>query len=294
MKKIIFGVLCLLLVACGSKKSKEPSIYEGEISVGIDESIRQIIDAETDAYNMRYRGARFNNYTVPEGTAVKLLLQDSLDVICITRKLNDEEMKILEAREIKYIPAPMALDAVVLITNHGYGEEEISLEKLKTLFTDENTDTKLVFDVGNSSNLNYVLSKLGIKDFNRKNVVAAGSNEKVFEWVKKDKNAIGFTGFNLISEKSNTFSRELKNSVKILRVNEKNIAILPNKTSILDQTYPFNRVIYLHTLGSAWGVENGFIRFACTKPGQLIVEKMGLVPYYAIPKEFILANESMQ
>ncbi len=286
--------LILVLAGCQSGKSERPNIYEGRINVGIDESIFQVIHAETDGYRMHYPKASFDNFVMPENTAVKLLLEDSMDVICITRTLNAEELEVLKKREITYKPAPMALDAVVLIVHPDASPGSISLADLKRMFTDESSPLKLVFDSGNSSNLNQVLTRLGITEFSRKNVVAAGGNQKVFDWVKKDKNAIGFVGYNLISEKSNEVSRDLKSSVKVLTVSEEGTGIAPSKATILDQTYPFHRIIYLHTLGTAWGVENGFIRFACSKPGQLIAEKMGLVPYYAIPKEFVLSKESLE
>lgn len=282
---------CLLFVsvACSSKEDKRPSIYEGRIKVGTDESISKVISAATDAYTMHYPKAGFDHFVMPENTAVRLLLKDSLNVICITRLLNEEEMAVLEKRKIKYRPAPMALDAVVLIVHPDSPMRDFSLEELKHFFTTQGEGPKLVFDSGNSSNLNQVMGKLGITDFNKGRVVAAGGNSKVFEWVKKDKNAIGFIGYNLISEKSNEATRDLKKSVKILSVS----GVEPKKSSILEQTYPFQRTIYLHTLGSAWGVNNGFIRFACTKPGQLIAEKMGLVPYYSIPKEFYISKEEL-
>ena len=293
MKLLWCTGLILLLAGCQSKKNKPPSIYEGTINVGMDESIAQVINAQTDGYRMHYPRAGFKNFVMPENTAVKLLLEDSMDVICITRTLNEEELEVLRKREITYKPAPMALDAVVLIMHPQSSVETVSLEQLKGMFADESSGIKLVFDSGNSSNLNQVLSRLGIREFSRKNVVAAGGNQKVFEWVQKDRNAIGFVGFNLISEKSSATSRELKNSVKILEVNDGGEGVAPSRKSILEQTYPFHRTIYLHTLGSAWGVENGFIRFSCSKPGQLIAEKMGLVPYYAIPKEFVLSTEPL-
>jgi phosphate transport system substrate-binding protein len=284
---------CLILFltflwGCQGKENKRPTIYEGKINVAMDESIMPLIQAETDGYKMHYPKAGFDTYVMPETQAVKLLLTDSMDVICITRLLNEEEMAIVNKREIKYIPAPMALDAVVLIANLESDLKDLSLEELKDLFSGKGR--KLVFDVGSSSNLNHVMNTLGIKEFDKDAVVAAGSNRKVFDFVKKDKSAIGFVGFNMISEKSNETTVELRNSVKILGIN----GITPSKGTIVEQVYPFHRTIYLHTLGTAWGVENGFIRFACTKPGQLIAEKMGLVPYYAIPKEFYLSKEELQ
>ncbi len=288
-----FFLLGVLLVSFSCKKNEKPSIYHGEINVGIDEAVSQLVEAQTESYRSHYPGAKFNNYVIPENEAVKLLLEDSMDVICITRLLNESEMKILEERKIKYRPAPMALDAVVLVVNREYSGDVVSFEELKEYFQGGDTGAKLVFDRGNSSNLNYVLSSLGITDFDKKNVVSAGGTENVIEWVKKDKNAIGFIGYNHISEIKSQATRDLRNSIKILGVRSTGEAVRPDKKTILHQTYPLNRIVYLHTLGSAWGVENGFIRFACTKTGQLVAEKMGLIPYYAVPKQFVLSKEDL-
>lgn len=288
-----FFLLSVFLLSFSCKKNEKPSIYHGEINVGIDEAVSQLVEAQTESYRSHYPGAKFNNYIIPENEAVKLLLEDSMDVICITRLLNESEMKVLEERKIKYKPAPMALDAVVLVVNPEYANDAVGFDDLKKFFQGGDASTKLVFDRGNSSNLNYVLGSLGITDFDRKNVVSAGGTENVVEWVKKDKNAIGFIGYNYISELKSQATLDVRNSIKILGVSSTGEAIKPDKKTILHQTYPFNRIVYLHTLGSAWGVENGFIRFACTKTGQLVAEKMGLIPYYSIPKQFVLSKEEL-
>ena len=290
--KYLKYALILLVLSCN--KEEKPSIYKGFVRVGIDGSIMDVIQAQTEAYAHHYRGAEFDNQAVPENRAVSLLLKDSLDLICITRLMNEQEMEILKQRRLKYIPAPMAKDAVVLISNPNSDFDQVDLEKLKDLFTNESSTTKLVFDMGNSSSLNLVLSKLRIGKFNKKNVVAAGGSENVFEWVKKDKNAIGFIGYNWVSQDRSVENRKRKNEIKILKLKTDAGLLQPNFENILDDDYPFSRTIYLHTLGNNWGVENGFIRYACTKPGQLIAEKMGLIPYYKIKKEYYLRKEPLK
>lgn len=288
MKRYLFFLF--LIIGCSSPD--KPSIYYGEINVGIDESVFKVIEAQTEAYAHKYRGASFNNFAIPENKAVELLLKDSMDVICITRLLTDEEMRIVEEdKGIKYRPAPMAHDAVILIVHPESELGRIDFERLRDLFTGKDQSLKMVFDVGNSSNLNLVLKELGLEDFDRENVVAAGNNEKVFERIQKDRNAIGFVGFNLISESKSAETVKLRESVKVLPVSKDGEYVLAERMSMLDKTYPFSRIIYMHTLGNAWTVENGFIRFACSQPGQLIADKMGLVSYYFLPSEFYMTQD---
>lgn len=292
MKVGLAVLLSFLVLACRKSENKEPSINSGNINVGVDESILKLIDEESGAYMNQYKGAKINNFAMPENEAVKWLLNDSVQVVAITRLLTDKELELAgEDLVVNYKPAPIAMDAVLLITNKDFLLSEVSVEKLRNVFSGKDSSFKLVFDGGNSSNLNQVMAKLGLKEFNRENVVSAGGTSKVFDWVQKDKNAIGFVGYNFISEKSSKDNQDLKATVKILSVSDSASAVFPNKKTILNQTYPFNRIIYLHTFTTTWGVENGFIRYASSKPGQLIAEKMDLIPYFAVPKQFVIAKE---
>jgi phosphate transport system substrate-binding protein len=290
----IFGIF--ILSACNTSKVEEPSINKGTIKIAVDESIKQIMEAQISSHHVHYPNTKINVEYVPETKGINMLLDDSVTIACTTREFNEKELQELKNRGIKYLPARMALDAVALIQNKNNKKNTISLEELKTLLTDKNSKTKLVFDKSNSSNLNIILEKLNIKEFNIDNVFSADGTLNVIDYIKKSPNAIGFIGFNWISDSDDKKSRELLDTINLMAVgeSEKSGYYPINTKNLKDRKYPLERFVYLHTLTKSWGVENGFIRFCCSKTGQLVTEKMGLVPFYIIPKEFLLNTKPIQ
>ncbi len=296
MKKIVLLLsINLIITSCGTV-SEEPVINKGSATIAIDEAILPIIKAQITAYKIHYPMTTISPRFVSEQKAIALLLKDSVGMAATTRGLNADELKVMTSRGIKYNPARMAIDAVALIVNKNSKDSVISLEKLKYLLTDKSSKTKLIFDKSNSSNLNAVMEKLEIKEININNIYAAEGNLNVFEKIKTDPSAIGFIGYNWISDTDDADDMKLKNSVKLLGISLKNSNnyYKPSLKNIKARNYPLERFIFIHTLSKTWGVENGFIRFSCSKVGQLVTEKMGLVPFYIIPKEYILNTEPLK
>ena len=297
MNKILTAIFCIFILnACNSSKIEEPSINKGTINIAVDESIKKIMEAQINSHHIHYPNTKINIEYVPETKGINRLLDDSVTLACTTREFNESELLELKNRGIKYLPARMALDAVALIQNKNNKKNTISLEELKTLLTDKNSKTKLVFDKSNSSNLNIILEKLSIKDFNKANVFSADGTLNVIDYIKKSTNAIGFIGFNWISDTDDKKSQEILNEVGLMAVgeSEKTGFYTINTKNLNDRKYPLERFVYLHTLTKSWGVENGFIRFCCSKTGQLVTEKMGLIPFYIIPKEFLLNTKPIE
>jgi phosphate transport system substrate-binding protein len=293
-KIIILFTISLFTFAC-SNSSEKPSIKRGNIEIAVDESLKKIIEAQINAYKMHYPEAVIVPKYVSEQKAIAMLLQDSITIAATTRDFNEAELKVLASRKIKYQPAPMAIDATVLVVNKANSKKNITLEELKTLLTDKNSKTKLIFDNSNSSNINHIVKVLKIEELNTANIFSANGNLKVLEEIQNDPNAIGFIGFNWFSEVQDTKTQQLIEKVDIMGVSnfKSNIYFQPNLKNLKNRNYPLERFIILHTLKGTWGLENGFIRFSCAKIGQLVVEKMGLVPYYRIPKEFLLNTEPL-
>ena len=294
--KYLFYVLITGLTACNTTTKEEPNINKGTITIAVDESIKPIIDAQIFAHHIHYPGTKIIAKYIPETQGINMLLDDSLTMACTTREFNENELNELKRRGIKYIPARMALDAVALIRNKSNRDTTITLNELKELLTNKNSKTKMVFDRSNSSNLNVIMEKLKLKTINTTNVFSADGNLQVIDYVKKSPDAIGFIGFNWISDTDDSEAQDLLKSINVVAVGESEEKgfYKINFKNLNKRKYPLERFVYLHTLTKTWGVENGFIRFACSKPGQLVTEKMGLVPFYIIPKEFLLDTKPMK
>lgn len=294
MKKILLTSLTLaFLSSCSHPKDTDTlSVARGEITMAVDESFRPIAEAQVGAYKAHYPEAEFNVLYVPEQKAVNFMLSDSAELIMISRELTSEEQKYYTQRNREYHPASMALDAVTLITNKESDLSSIAIEEIEAILKGKETDIKLIFDNSSSSNLNFMLSKFDINEINKKNIYATNGTLEVFKQVKKNKNSIGLIGLNWISDEDDKNSMNLKDQIKILGINTSasDEPVFPTLSTIKNQEYPFVKVIYLHTTQNGWGVAMGFVRFACTQIGQLVVEKMGLQPFYLIPKNYQLTS----
>lgn len=263
---------------------------EEELNIAADESFQPIIDAQIMSYNAHYPNAKVKVRYMPEQEAIKLLLKDSVEIAVVGRELTESEQSSWKARKIPYLPAKMALEGVGLITSLSSSMSSISIDDLKDIF-DAKSDKKLVFDNSNSSNLIYMLDKLGIKNVNQTNIFAANGNKDVFEKVKNNPNAIGVIGTSWISDDDDLSAKAIKKNVKVLPVSEKRggATFLPVVYDLKARKYPLERKIILHTKRH-FGASNGFIRFCCSQVGQLVVEKMGLLPYYVIPKQVVIGQ----
>lgn len=295
MKKLNVILIFSFALAFGACDQKKPIINEGTIKVAIDESLVPISEALIQSYKIHYPKTNFVTYVVPESKAIKMLFDDSVSLAITTRGYNAEELRVMKSREVKYIPAICGIDAVMLVTSKNYPDTAVSQEKLKYMLTNPDSKTKLIFDKAASSNYNTIIEKLKVKNVNLKNVYAAEGNLQVLQEVQKHPDAIGFLGYNWVSDEDDYESQKLINNIKILAVSDstgKNFAKATWK-NIDKRIYPFERFVYMHTMSKSWGVENGFIRFTCAKTGQFVIEKMGLIPYYLIPKEFYLEKKPL-
>ncbi len=293
MNKILpFLLISVTLIqSCSHPKDNDVvSVARGKITVTVDESFKPITDAQIVAYQAHYPEAEFNVIYTPEQKAINLMLSDSSDLAIVSRELTEEEQKYFTQRNLKYLPGKMAVDAVTLIVNKANTRTSISIDEIENILKGNESTSKLIFDNSSSSNLNSMLKKFNITDINKKNIFAAKGTIDVFEQVQNNVNAIGLVGLNWISDVDDKNSMALKNSIKVLGVETMTHTIYPTVSTMKDQTYPFTKVIYLHTTQRDWGVAMGFVRFSCTQIGQLVVEKMGLQPFHLIPKNYQLIS----
>lgn len=292
-----FSILTLFFTlgffACNyNPQETDNTIKRGNATIAADESLKPIVDAQIQAYRAHYPETTFDVTYLPEQEAINLMLRDSAEVVIVTRELNEKELVYFEQTKIKYEPAPMALDAATLIVHENSNISTITLDELKKIFLSKNTDKTLVFDNSNSSNLSFMRQKLGIMNLEKANIFAAKGNAEVFSYISRNKNAIGVVGFNWLSDEDNKQADSLKTGIRILKVaeNKSKGYFAPTTDNLRNRDYPLERLIYLHTTQSKWGVAKGFIRFSCSQIGQLVVEKMGLIPYYIIPKVYVIDN----
>lgn len=294
----ILGLLSLSLSSCflfSSKEAPKDGPAQGEIAIAVDESFQPLVQAEKTAFENNYHFAKLNIRYTPENEAVADLLNEKVRSIVVSRELTAKEKEIFTREKISYRSFRFAADGVALLTNQANQDTLITLPALKGLLDGSLKDwasigakkmkgeVVLVVDKANSSNIKFLIDRLGIAASKSLRVFAAGSNPKVIEYVKLHPNAIGIIGSNWISDGDNPTSLGFIRSVHVMSVAEKDGLdkskyIQPFGYNLALKTYPLRREIKIILKESHLGLGTGFVNYVCGEMGQLIVLKAGLIP----------------
>ena len=268
-----------------------------------DESFRPLVASLTHAYEGIYPDAHFNVTYQPEQEAILSLLRDSSRLAFTSRELNEKEREIIRQQEGSLKEQKIAIDGIALIPGKANQDSLITIRELEGIFTGKIKDWSqlegsnqtghitLVFDYANSSNLNFMLKRFSVKDVKALRLYTSNSNEKVINFVKENRSAIGFIGVNWISDGNAALTDELSSGLRVLGVSDKQ-----NPTSIQDYgqpfqrdlkqgRYPLARFVYIISREGYSGLGGGLMTYIARDVGSLVIEKMGLVPTIPYPRD---------
>ena len=281
-----------MMVSCGGGKDKNGNDLDtpakGEITVAVDESFQQIIEAEKGSFEKTFPYTKINLVYKPEGEAVALLLNDKVRMAVVARELDAKEKEIFKRGDYRYKSYKFAGDGIALITHKSNRDTLITTSDLEGIMkgTKKNwsgRDIVLVFDGTSSSNLSFLVDTFKIDKKQKVSFFAAKSNKDVIEYVKTHPNAMGVIGVNWISDGDDPLSLSFIRSINVLSVANK-----PNPTiddyyqpfgyNLALKKYPLTRHIKLILKEAHMGLGTGFVNYMTLEQGQLIVLKNGLIP----------------
>lgn len=283
--KYLLTLLVFFTIVTSCKKSGRipDDPQQGTITFAADESFRSLSEALSERYMALNPKTKINLIIKKEDLAFMDLLENKVRVIVMSRELNDKEKAAYKSKiDMDMLPAKFAADAVVFVVPKNSTRTSISIDELKAELSSDQKN--IIFDGTNSSNLNFVAQKLKTIPNQLKFSIING-NKNLINEMNKFPDKIGVVSLNSISRPYDKESQELKNSIKILPVVEKDQSFEPTIGNIKGMKYPFTRVLYFLTNESYYGLGNGLIRFSCQQLGQIVVEKEGLQPYYIFKRE---------
>lgn len=287
----------ILLMGCNGKEDKYTDTpTTGAISIAVDESFQPLMQAEVDAFMANYKYATINPLYQTEGESVKLLLEDSVRLIVITRELTSQEQAFFKEKKITPRTLKIATDAVAVIVNSTNPDSLLTVDQLSAIFKGEvkkwnalgnkglDQDIVIVFDNSNSSNLSYIKKRFSLSDSLDRRIYAAKSNEQVIEYVKNNPKALGVIGVNWISDteddpKQKDFIRKISVVAVTDTINPTpDDYYQPYQAYLALNKYPLNRNLYIISREARTGLGTGFTAFVAGDKGQLVVLKAGLLP----------------
>lgn len=299
MKKLNFIILIgslALVFGCGDNASntvETDTPTSGQISMAVDEGYRPVIEAQLDVFDSIYGQAKIDAKYVAENIAVKMLINDSLEVAILSRRLTDEEEKYFQSKGFTPKWTKLAWDALAVITNPANRDSLLTVEQVKDILSGKTTkwaqinpksalgNIQICFDNPNSGIVRYAKDSILRGEQLAPQVFAVKNNPEVIKYVSENKGAIGIIGLNWISDTDDTGVQNFRKNIRLVEIAKTAGAegFQPYQGYLAQGKYPFRRSVYIiNAQGRARGLGTGIASFIASQRGQLIMLKSGLLP----------------
>jgi phosphate transport system substrate-binding protein len=303
MKRILIqfsGLIFIvsLLLSCSGNKTKTipESPTRGNIKISVDQSYQLMTEAQLDVFQSIYTYAKITAVYKPEFDCISDLMNDSVRLIIINKKLSSVQENQLKAKQIIARTTKIAYDALAFIVNPENPDSTLLYDQVKEIFTGKIStwkqlnpksklgDLQIVFDNNKSSTVTYVNDTFKLNGKFPVYCSALNTNEEVVNFVSRNKNSMGIIGVNWISDPDDSVTHNFMKKIKVMAIGDQTNAdgtgayYKPYQAYIAQGTYPFIRNVYVICRESFAGLGTGFASFIAGEKGQLIILKGGLVP----------------
>lgn len=291
MIRVLFVIVLVTTLFACNERDKSGKILDtpttGSIKIVADESLRPLVEAEVETFNGIYIKADVKARYVPESDAIDLLMNDSVKLAVLSRKLTKDERDYFASIQVRAEEVEVAISAIALIIHPENKDTVMSTAQLRDIlngrissWSDINGPSKngmeIVFDNPNSGLIRYLKDSIAKVDKLPANCFAVQNNEGVVDHVSKNPNALGLIGVEWISDDptSNTFLKK----IKVVSVAGDSTAFLPYQAWMALKHYPLMRTVTVINREPRTGLATGFSSFFASERGQRIVLKTGLLP----------------
>jgi len=284
--KLILWIFFAFFIVQSCKQAKKATDKpdSGTEKFAGDESFQPIVDEEVSVFKYLNPKADPKFIYKTENDVLRLLLNDSVRVVILSRELNAGEIKILAEKKLVPLTNRFAIDGVALIVNQASNDTLITVNEIKKMLAGQaKTGKNIVFDNANSSLSRYLKDFSGVNNLQQKNIYALKDNKEVINFVSQHPDAIGITGFAWLNDPDDDYKNAVE-KVKIMSVKDEGSKTAPNQYFSPSQTtfalkqYPLRRGLYIINCTGKGGLGTGFAHFMVSDRGQRIILRSGLLP----------------
>ncbi|KGO80407.1 hypothetical protein Q763_10330 [Flavobacterium beibuense F44-8] len=283
-------VVVSVVYSCKEKNENGEEIIEetltsGKTTLVTDNTVTPIIEDVLAVFHSVYPRAEITQVNKPQQEIINALLQDSISVAVLSRKLTTEEEKHFTNRKITPRVTEFAKDAIALLSNNKRNDTVVKLEDVLNVLKGKPTGNikSLVFDNPGSSTLEYMKQLAGIDKLPQEGIYAFKTNEDVIKYVHDNDGAIGVIGIDWIVQAPPHLTQYI-NEITVLAVDNaeadkgKEKYYKPNQSNIATGDYPLIRTLYVVNYQGRLGLGMGFDTYISAREGQRIILKSGLLP----------------
>ncbi|MDX1913049.1 MAG: substrate-binding domain-containing protein [Saprospiraceae bacterium] len=300
-RTIVISSIAAFFFAC-TERDKSGKVLDtittGEITIAVEEGYKPVIASCIDVFDSIYRTAKINPRYVSEGEAVNALINDSVQVIIIGRKLTEKENDYFESRGFTPPATAIAYDALAFIQHPANRDSVLTVQQIRDILTGKIStwkdinpssslgDIQVVFDNAMSGTVRYVQDSIIAGQALSQKASALNANAEVIAYVGKNKNALGIIAANWISDTDDSGVQAFRREVKIADIAPEvgKEGYGPYQAYLATGDYPFKRTMYIiNAQGRRNGLGMGFASYLA-KDGQRIMLKDGLLPANAVTR----------
>jgi phosphate transport system substrate-binding protein len=219
------------------------------------------------------------------GTGFASLINKTCNIAMSSREIEEKEVALAKQSNVEPIGFKVGLDGLVVIVNKNNPVSKLTLAELRNIFMAKITNWK---EVGGQDKTIVVLSResnSGTHMFFKERVIRnndinssdeftihslmMSSSQAVYDEVLQNPNALGYVGMGFVNNKIKVISVSLDKDNKY---------VYPTANTIIDNSYPISRPLYLYTDGKPKGLVEMFIDYALSNEGQKVVIDTDFVP----------------
>ena len=305
MKKILTILMLLVaLVSCTPRVEVDHRMHEGNIDFCCDESYANVLAQQVFVFTRTNPGAFIDMTRCTERDALNALLEDSVRLITMTRRLTASEKNRILENQLNCNETHIAVDAIAFVVNKNNPDSILTVENIRSILTGEVTQwselfpqsklgkIQVIFDNRNSSTVRYAVDSICAPDALYNGVAAVDNTLQVVNEVSKRCNAIGVIGAGWINalDSAEVRVRDRVSPVRVKKTPDAK-AFGPFQAYIASADYPYFRSIYMINTESNNGLCTGFTIFVAGQRGQKIFEKSNISPARIEERVINLKNE---
>ena len=305
MKKILTILMLLVaLVSCTPRVEVDHRMHEGNIDFCCDESYANVLAQQVFVFTRTNPGAFIDMIRCTERDALNALLEDSVRLITMTRRLTASEKNRILENQLNCNETHIAVDAIAFVVNKNNPDSILTVENIRSILTGEVTQwselfpqsklgkIQVIFDNRNSSIVRYAVDSICAPDALYNGVAAVDNTLQVVNEVSKRRNAIGVIGAGWINalDSAEVRVRDRVSPVRVKKTPDAK-AFGPFQAYIASADYPYFRSIYMINTESNNGLCTGFTIFVAGQRGQKIFEKSNISPARIEERVINLKNE---
>lgn len=267
---ILFAVIIFSL---GCEEKKETSI-RGSLTVYVDETIFPLVKSQVDTFSVLYKEAKIKITPVSAREGIAKIVNNESEIFISSRELNLEEKSVSKKNKLEIKTLEFCYDGIALITAFETYLDNIKYDEIKSLLKGEYPNVTAVMTGRNSGIYDYLQNEI-MKSEKFSNVEVLLNEHDVVNFVRQNKNKIGFVGYNILNDSS---------KVKILNVGlreqtgAKDVYLEPHPGYFVQRMYPLSRLMVIFVNEINLGLASGFASFLTGNEGQRIVLNNKLGP----------------